>query len=391
MRRAAGGTPFDAFKWGGPFVYWVWLFFLVQPITSMFQSQPPIGLIIAVLGPAFGVVVLYLILVSVDPFNVTDQTTIQRRRILVLLSIMAALSFTGPLIGGIQWLPSMTYTSAASGAKLPVKTALRVIGVLVVLTILLGLIIHAPWTGVGQGVVVVGAVGLITSGVTRLVITVKALQQAREELARLAVYEERVRVARDLHDLLGHGLSLIAVKSELAQHLVKVSPDQALEEIHDIERVSRMALMDVREAVSGYRQRTINGELESAKAMLAAAQIDLRTNITAGSLPSKIENALAWSIREGVTNVVRHSGARQCSISITRTSDGVKCDIVNPCAVREMAASRERDCPMGNGLTGLLERIRLCDGQMNAGFTADGHYALTVTIPVQPEGADDSP
>ncbi|MBO0686075.1 MAG: sensor histidine kinase, partial [Candidatus Dormibacteraeota bacterium] len=130
------------------------------------------------------------------------------------------------------------------------------------------------------------------------------LRLAREEIARLAVSEERLRFARDLHDLLGHSLSVVVLKAELAQKLADAAPGRAVDEMADVERVAREALREVRDAVAGYRQPSLDQELESARGALGSAGVLARFEPVAGPMPAGLDATLAWALREGVTNIV---------------------------------------------------------------------------------------
>ena len=136
------------------------------------------------------------------------------------------------------------------------------------------------------------------------------LNEARAELADMAVAEERERFARDLHDLLGHSLSVIALKAELAGRLLADGPHDAANEVAEVEQVARTALREVREAVSGYHQPTLEGELAGARMALSAAGIEADVEEARVRLDPAVEAVLAWTVREGATNVIRHSGAQ---------------------------------------------------------------------------------
>lgn len=172
------------------------------------------------------------------------------------------------------------------------------------------------------------------------------LIRAREENARLVINEERNRFARDLHDILGHSLTVITVKAELAQKLFDVDPARARAEVNDLERLARDALADVRRAVEGYRELTLPGEVARARLALEAAEIEAHLPNSTDDVPSALRELFAWTIREGVTNVVRHSGARSCTVRLTATTAEVVDD--------------GRGAPevgtLGNGLIGLRER-----------------------------------
>jgi two-component system sensor histidine kinase DesK len=200
------------------------------------------------------------------------------------------------------------------------------------------------------------------------------LSQARERIARLAVGEERLRFARDLHDLLGHSLSVIALKSELAGRLIKTSPGLAAHEVKDIEKVARDALREVREAVAGYRQPTLAAELAGAQEALTAAGIEFHVDNDHAPLPAPVESVLAWTVREGVTNVMRHSGAKRCAIRITEKDDRATVEVVDD--------GRGGTLQPGSGLRGLRERVLERGGTLAAEPLPHEGFRLRVTLPL---------
>jgi two-component system sensor histidine kinase DesK len=224
-------------------------------------------------------------------------------------------------------------------------------------------------------------------GIARLADALRELHAARGELARQAVTEERLRLARDLHDLLGHTLSLITLKSELAGRLLEKEPARAAQEIHEIEREARQALREVREAVAGYRQPTLRSELDGARQILEAAGITCTVEPTAEVLPPAIDAVLAWTVREGVTNVIRHSRAQVCTIRVSRGDGKVWVEVIND-GYRE----KEREtihARMGSGLSGLTERVTAQGGHIEAGsLSGEGNpgYRLRVELPLRNDG-----
>jgi len=200
------------------------------------------------------------------------------------------------------------------------------------------------------------------------------LSQAREQIGRLAVGEERLRFARDLHDLLGHSLSVIALKSELAGRLIKSTPDVAAHEIEDIEKVARDALREVREAVTGYRQPTLAAELAGANEALAAAGIEYHIDQDHAPLPAAAEAVLAWTVREGVTNVMRHSQAKRCAIRIINKDGHATVEVIDD--------GRGGMPEAGSGLRGLEERVRERGGTLTAEPLPHEGFRLRVTLPL---------
>ncbi|GAB3496615.1 sensor histidine kinase [Flexivirga lutea] len=192
------------------------------------------------------------------------------------------------------------------------------------------------------------------------------LRESRQVNAELMVQQERNRMARDLHDILGHSLTVITVKAELAGRLMDAGADErARAEVADLERLSRTALADVRRAVEGYREISLSGELARAKEALAAAGITASTPTALDQVPADLVEPFAWTVRECVTNVLRHSKASRCTITVTPSSITV-CDD----GVGAGSGDRRGD---GNGLTGLRERA------LAAG-------AVLITTAVEPHG-----
>ncbi|WP_086756828.1 sensor histidine kinase, partial [Streptomyces griseiscabiei] len=148
---------------------------------------------------------------------------------------------------------------------------------------------------------------VVTAAILSLADAVRELRAAREELAHRAVEEERLRFSRDLHDLLGHTLSVIVVKSEAARRLAPHDPDATLAQIADIETVGRQALTEIREAVTGYREGSLTSELDRARSVLSATGTALTVRRSGPPPTARTEALLAWVVREAVTNVVRHS------------------------------------------------------------------------------------
>jgi len=200
------------------------------------------------------------------------------------------------------------------------------------------------------------------------------LSQAREQIAHLAVGEERLRFARDLHDLIGHSLSVIALKSELAGRLIKNTPGLAAHEVEDIEKVARDALREVREAVAGYRQPTLAAELAGAHEALTAAGIEYHVDQDHAPLPPSVEGVLAWTVREGVTNVMRHSQAQRCAIRISSKDGRATVEVVDN--------GRGGTLEAGSGLRGLRERVFERGGALTAEPLPHEGFRLRVTLPL---------
>ena len=243
------------------------------------------------------------------------------------------------------------------------------------------IVIQANLTGalidIAYTAVTTAITGLVVYGLTRLSTLVVELHEARTELAQMAVAQERLRFARDLHDLLGYSLSAITLKSELTHRLVPKHLDKARNELLEILDISRKALADVRSVASGYRELSLENESESARSLLLAADVAVTTEIRCGDLPPPVKTVLATVLREGITNVLRHSNAERCEISMRQADGRVWLDIVNDGVQTNHAQSDG-----GSGIKNLSGRIAALHGQLAAGIEADGRYGLHAWAPI---------
>lgn len=228
------------------------------------------------------------------------------------------------------------------------------------------------WDPVNQLAFTIFVTSVAMWGILQIVERNFQLAAAHSEIARLAVADERNRFARDLHDILGHTLTVITVKAELAGRLVRLAPERAEAEIADLEGIARHALQDVRSAVSGYREITLAGELASARTALSAAGIEADLPDTVDQLPAERQEVFAWVVREGVTNVVRHSSAKRCRIRVTADEVEISDDGRGPSRTPDGAA---------HGLAGLHERAQAAGGSMSVGRSAEGGFLLRVRVP----------
>jgi two-component system, NarL family, sensor histidine kinase DesK len=262
-----------------------------------------------------------------------------------------------------------------AGLLLATPAGLAVVAGTAVVTAVASMLTHESDSALGAQVLTVIGIGAMTVSLGNKSRAYRELRAAREELARLAVAEERLRIARDVHDLLGHSLSVIALKSELAAKLVGPDPERAAAELADINEVSRTALGEVRETVQGYRTLALDEALGGARSALAAAGIGYELHEAGVVLPPEVEGVIAWAVREGATNVVRHSGASKCAIRIE--------------ADRERAAVEVEDDgtgptggSLGTGLSGLAERAERLRGKVEAGARPGGGFRLRLTVPL---------
>ncbi len=264
------------------------------------------------------------------------------------------------------------YAAAAIGTHASSRLGLiGVIAVALIVAMQAWLLERAVWHALWPFVfaLIVGGINIHFSQVGR---SNARLRLAHDEIAHLAKVAERERIARDLHDLLGHTLSLVILKSELATKLADRDPERAREEIRDVERIAREALAQVRAAVSGYRSGGFENEIAHARNALATAGVALETEISKTTLPPAHEAVLALALREAVTNIVRHAGARRCRIAMHATNAQCRLTITDD--------GRGGNASFGSGLTGMRERVEVLGGTM----THDGRSGtvLTVSLPL---------
>ncbi len=220
--------------------------------------------------------------------------------------------------------------------------------------------------------VVVGGTNIYFAQRTRMYERLKAANHEIEHLAKVA---ERERIARDLHDVLGHTLSVIILKSELAGKLIDRDPERAKAEIGDVERTSRTALAEVRSTIRGYRADSLESELKQAKATLETAGVAVKSESADIPLTPAQESVVALVVREAVTNVVRHAGARNCLLRLQPVNGNCQLEIHDD--------GRGGDMAEGNGLRGMRERIEALGGTLERD-TRTG-TRLSIEFPLTPD------
>jgi two-component system sensor histidine kinase DesK len=365
----------------------IWLGFIVFPLIDAIGERGPVvrhGLII---GGAALFVAAYVSMVM------TWRHARSSRLSLVLFFVLLAVACALTLAQSASWGFLFTYCAACAALVAPAGFGAYAVGLCSGLAALTSALAGANGGTVVSYLASSAGIGLLMLVMSDLRLRNQQLSQARAELADMAVAQERERFARDLHDLLGHSLSVIALKAELAGRMLSARPDEAAREVAELEQVARTALGEVREAVSGYRQPTLEGELAGARMALSAAGIEADVQHARVPLDPAVEAVLAWAVREGATNVIRHSGARHCTLRIIASLTDARVEVIDD-GVGEAVArlnggapsgmSVPRRLPGGHGIEGLAERARLVNGTIEAGTVADGGYRLAVTVPVAP-------
>ncbi|MFF2009285.1 sensor histidine kinase [Streptomyces sp. NPDC058195] len=368
----------------GPYTMLPWLLMGLGSFSNLFQGEAP--------NPWLGGLGLLLfnsLYVSLV-FRGFDRRKRESPVSYALLGAMAAVTLALAAGYGGSWLLFFPLLSLACGTILRNRRlAVGLISLAVVATAVTAWRGDGtePWT-IGYGTFISGAV---TAAILALSETVMELRATRQELARTAVEKERLRFSRDLHDLLGHTLSVIVVKSEAARRLAPRDLDAALSQVTDIESVGRQALTEIREAVTGYREGSLATELDRARSALTAAGIEPVLRRSGPPLAPQAEALLGWVVREAVTNVLRHSRATSCAfvlegiagrVRLTVTDDGTGPDTPPVPGIG------------GTGLTGLTERLATAGGSLHAGPRPGGGFVVTAELPADgagPEGSVLSP
>jgi two-component system sensor histidine kinase DesK len=223
--------------------------------------------------------------------------------------------------------------------------------------------------------------GLVVFGLARLSLAITYVYSTRGELAQLAVIRERMRFARDLHDLLGYSLSAITLKAEVTKRLVASNPGRARDELAEVLDIARQALADVRTVASGYRNISLAKEASSVASLLTTAGINSRIGICSGALDETVDTVLATVLRETVTNMLRHSTPRNCVIEAAVADGSIQLSVSND-GVPRSALSRRR----GGGLDNLRTRLEAIGGTLNVEAGTDGWYRVRAETPLEPPG-----
>jgi two-component system, NarL family, sensor histidine kinase DesK len=353
-------------------------FYLAVPLVSAHRPGPPR--------------IYFLLPATVAMIVLSDLTILRTQRLarrpisLLWLVSMIGLAIAILAVGELNWVNALVIAAAAAG-RLAQTARAALVGAACCAAG--GLAVIWPQGIHYATVLVVTLVPLMASffafAATRRTEIVFQLRETRAELARMAVAEERLRIARDLHDLLGHSLSLITLKAELAGRVIGTDSERAAREIADLEAVARRSLAEVRATVSSYRQPGLEAELAAARHMLGAAGMDCKARAPSPlRLPPETDALLAWTVREGATNVVRHSAARSATVTVTVTAADAAVEIADDGIGPSWDSEGDRR-EQGSGLAGLAERARAAGAEISAGAGPGGKgFCLRVRVPVHP-------
>jgi two-component system sensor histidine kinase DesK len=353
----------------------VWLYFLYQPLGTAWTSSAALPWrvvgVAALLLFAAGFIWFFVRLRSRRGFARPPAASVWP----VLAAWLLLLALTTPAAGE-DAVAGLIYVGVAAVMALPRREGLSVVGGLAVLVLVLPLVVPG-WRQLGDFLPSLLLGCFAAFGIGQVIERNAQLARAREQLVDLAVTRERERMGRDVHDIHGHSLTVITVKAELAGRLLETLPadpavDRVRAEVTDVERLAREALADVRATVSGTREVSLTGELAAARSALAAAGIRVDLPGAVDVVPARHRELFAWALREGVTNVVRHSGASWCGVQLTARHVEVRDDGRGP-------GERQGG---GNGLAGLRARAAKSGAVVEVGRAPEGGFLLRVVVGV---------
>ncbi|MEV0822279.1 sensor histidine kinase [Nonomuraea rubra] len=374
-----------------------WLLLAGWPLWAFLDAGPEPPAVVAALGlvAVFAACWLMVMWRMLSPRSGTPRPW-------ALAGLTASALALLPLFGAPWAYTSFVFAISAFAASLPTVAFAGAAVATAAVEVLVLLASGVPPAQVWWVPLVIAAQAMAVWAMKHMGLLVARLNAARVEVAQLAVENERLRFARDLHDTLGHTLTSITIRSQLAARLAPGDPDRAAREMAEVEGAARRALDEVRHAITGYRAPSLSQELESATRNLGVAGIEVAVSPADGPIPAAAEAQLAWAVREAATNVLRHSRARRCRIRllVNGTSAAVE---VRDDGRPDGASAGSGDAPAGdigeageaaargdapaggrgNGLTGLAERLGAAGGRLEVGTLPEGGYRLYAQVPVE--------
>jgi two-component system, NarL family, sensor histidine kinase DesK len=399
-------------RWGR--VRWlfaaIWLVYLAQPVSKLW-SDPDLVHRYLGLADLIAFSAVFIVTFAAARFLRSQRDRRLSRQLSVAAVAAEAIFVLFAYIALGQSASSLfIYVGVMAVFLLPTREGWAVVAACIAASLIVPWQVHG-WTVDGAMAFQIFVSSVAAWGVGQLIQRNAQLVAARNEITRLALADQRNQFARDLHDILGHSLTVVAVKAELAGRLASLDPQRAETEIADVERIARQALADVRAAAAGYREITLAGELASARTALAAAGIEAELpDLELDQIPRLQQELFGWAVREGVTNVVRHSGASRCRIRVSPSEVEISDDGCGPPALagasldagahpREDSPAAEADAcggwvpddlqrlgsgcgaTSGHGLSGLRERATDAGATLSVGRSAIGGFALRVRLP----------
>ncbi|MFK0025234.1 sensor histidine kinase [Streptomyces sp. NPDC090798] len=364
----------------GVLIIGLFLFYVAEPAFYWGSSRPgvPYVLAAAVGVLAFGATFIRIVRDSVRHGPGTNSRTVD-------LAVCGIVGFGVCFTCGPYWMALPAFFGGAALLSLSLWSAVTVGALALVGEALTGLMLGLSGSGTVEVTVRAGITALVVFALGRLGVLIREVHRARAELARMAVVQERLRFSRDLHDVLGHTLSVIALKSEVAVRLAARRPEQARQEMEAVVDIARSAITDVRTLVRGYRQPSLSAEIDGIRSVLETAGVTCEADAIPQQLPTAVQDVLGWVVREGATNVLRHSRASSCRIKVRISGDTVLLEILNDGAQQQAEGRPRRD---GHGLVGLSERLAALDGRLAFGPGPGRTFRLRATVPRDPPNSE---
>jgi len=350
-------------QWRSGWRRWVfpsfWLVYLLQTVGGLGEHAEGVGFLVGI-GALIAFAVIYVLGL---PFGNSHRRTWRAVGAMVVLTAVETVFAREDAFVMCIFIAVLVM---ATGSRWSFPT----VGVLAAVAVATPALIPAWHAGADWDMAIsLPLVAFAMFGFFAIIRSARELAAARSEVVRLAAENERSRIARDLHDLLGHSLTTITVKAALAKRLAERDPARAAIEIGEVEALSRSALVDVRAAVAGYREVSLAGELATARHVLRSAGVDPHLPGAVDVVPAEHSELFGWAVREGVTNVVRHARAANCEITVGNTWVQIEDD------GRGAVVGGT-----GTGLLGLGERVAACGGTLHHGPSSVG-WTLRIDVP----------
>lgn len=342
----------------------VWIIYLADPWTDAWDLAPGLSRVVGLVGVS-GVALTYVVAMVARM-----RTTLSRTASVVLVGLELAFVATAAWGVGEVGLVGLVFVSVTSIFLFRPRTALLVAAGCLVVSLVLPRLVPG-WSTIDSLAASVVLSSVAVFGVSQLIQRNRELRAAQEEVAALAVTRERDRIARDMHDILGHSLTVISVKAELAARLLDADPGRARDEIGDVQTLARSALADVRSMVTGTRVTTLSRELAGARAVLDSAGVQAAVPSAVDIVPEHLREVFAWAVREGTTNVLRHAAAHRVQITLAADRVVVEDD------GRGVEGALSGDAT-SNGLDGLRERAQAAGATVETGPSPLGGFRLAV-------------
>jgi two-component system, NarL family, sensor histidine kinase DesK len=398
------GTPRKMNRVGWMFAA-IWLVYLAQPASRLWSDPNLVHRYLGLADLIAFAAVFVATFAAARFLRLRKNRQLSRRIGVAVMAAQATFVAVAYFVIGPSASSLFIYVAVMAVFVLPTRVGWAVVAACIAASQIVPWQVHG-WAPDGSVAFQIFVSALAAWGVGLVILRNAELVAARNEITRLALADQRNEFARDLHDILGHSLTVVAVKAELAGRLASLDPQRAETEIADVERIARQALADVRAAAAGYREITLAGELASAQTALAAAGVEAdMPDQEMSRIPRPQQELFGWAVREGVTNVVRHSGATRCRIRVGPSEVEISDDGCGPPAAPADDGGHARagrlasaadaggwvpddlqrlgsgcGATSGHGLSGLRERAAAAGATLSVGRSAAGGFALRVRL-----------